>query len=97
MRYQAGGAAQEIRPPRRPEVHAETSPEVRGVRSASQIIEMMLAMAPAGKPCLSETTTPRLRELTQSLIKASPEVTEEYARFLRIRERRLHLPEADLN
>jgi FlaA1/EpsC-like NDP-sugar epimerase len=78
-------------------VRARTSLEARAVGSVNEIVEMMLAIAPAENSRLSDTTTRKLRRLTQLLITARPEAADEYARFIRIRERRLHLPEAELN
>ncbi|HEX8005659.1 MAG TPA: polysaccharide biosynthesis protein [Trebonia sp.] len=58
------------------------------------IIQMMRAAAPPGRPVLDEASARRLRELTRSLIDASPGAAAEHGRFLAIRERGLHLPAA---
>lgn len=58
------------------------------------IIQMMRAVAPPGRPVLDDVSARRLRELTQSLIGASPGAAATRGRFLAVRERGLRLPAA---
>jgi NAD(P)-dependent dehydrogenase (short-subunit alcohol dehydrogenase family) len=63
----------------------------------SEIIDAIVRAVPAHQPSLSGDEIRRLRELTAELIRARPEATAEYARFLSIRQRGLCLPEAQLS
>jgi nucleoside-diphosphate-sugar epimerase len=58
------------------------------------IIQMMRAVAPPGRPTLDEASARRLRELTRSLIGASPGAAATRDRFLAIGKRGLRLPAA---
>jgi NAD(P)-dependent dehydrogenase (short-subunit alcohol dehydrogenase family) len=62
----------------------------------SEVIEAMVRAAPARKASLDEVEVARLRELTGELMAAKPEAAVEYARFLRVKQRGLCLPEAEL-
>jgi nucleoside-diphosphate-sugar epimerase len=63
--------------------------------SVTELVRAMQDAAPAGLFRLEEPARQELRRLTIALMSASPAATEEYARFLSIRQRRL--PVADTN
>jgi len=67
-----------------------------GVKTVSEIIASMRAVAPPGEPRLDDDVLAELRALTQALIAARTGAAEEHARFLAIAERGLCLPEAGL-
>jgi uncharacterized protein YbjT (DUF2867 family) len=62
----------------------------------SEIIDAIVRAVPAHQPSLTSGEIDRLRELTRDLLRARPEATAEYARFLGIGQRGLCLPEAQL-
>jgi nucleoside-diphosphate-sugar epimerase len=66
------------------------------VETAREVIAALRGAAPEGRGHLDEQTLCRLRALTRSLLAASPEAKQEYARFLAITERGLPLPAAAL-
>jgi FlaA1/EpsC-like NDP-sugar epimerase len=66
------------------------------VAAASEIISAMYEAAPAGQDCLDRETLGELRSLTQALIAAKPHAEDEHERFLRVRQRSIGLPEAEL-
>ena len=61
-----------------------------------EVIDAIVRAVPAHQPGLSSGEIDRLRELTGELLRAKPDATSEYARFLSIRQRGLCLPEAQL-
>jgi nucleoside-diphosphate-sugar epimerase len=67
------------------------------VETATEIIENMRQVAPAGQQRLDEATLRRLRDLTKSLIAAKEAAAGEHARFLGIVKRGLCLPETELD
>lgn len=66
------------------------------METAREIVAAMRAAAPAGQARLDEQVLGRLRDLTRSLLAASPAAEAEYARFLSVRRRQLDLPAAAL-
>jgi nucleoside-diphosphate-sugar epimerase len=66
------------------------------VAAVPEIISAMYEAAPPGQDCLDYETLGELRNLTQALITAKPRADEEHERFLRLRERSIGVPEAEL-
>jgi nucleoside-diphosphate-sugar epimerase len=62
------------------------------VRTAAEIISMMRAAAPAGRPGLSDAERAELRRLTTALIAARAGAPAEYARYLAIARRGIAIP-----
>lgn len=74
-----------------------TLSEVNGLETVGEIISCMRAIAPAGQPVLDQAVLARLRELTQALVEVREGAADDHARFLRIGQRRLCLPEAEVS
>jgi nucleoside-diphosphate-sugar epimerase len=66
------------------------------VATVSEIISAMREAAPPGQQLLDDGVLGELRSLTQVLIAARPDASEEYARFLALSQRGIAMPEADL-
>jgi FlaA1/EpsC-like NDP-sugar epimerase len=64
--------------------------------TAEEIIEQMRRVAAPGLQRLDATTARRLRDLTSQLSAAKPDAAAEHQRFLKVRDRRLRLPEDEL-
>ena len=62
------------------------------MESAAAILEDLRAAVPQGRGELGEDEVRRLAELTRRLVAARPDASEEYERFLAVRERALSLP-----
>ena len=74
-----------------------TLSEVNGLETVGEIISCMRAIAPAGQTVLDQAVLARLRELTQALVEVREGAADDHARFLRIGQRRLCLPEAEVS
>jgi FlaA1/EpsC-like NDP-sugar epimerase len=74
-----------------------TLSEVSGLETVGEIISCMRAIAPAGQTVLDQAVLARLRELTQALVGVREGAADDHARFLRIGQRRLCLPEAEVS
>jgi nucleoside-diphosphate-sugar epimerase len=66
------------------------------VATVSEIISAMREAAPPGQQQLDEGVLGELRSLTQVLMAARPDASEEYARFLALSQRGISVPEAEL-
>ena len=62
----------------------------------SEIISAMREAAPPGQQQLDDGVLGELRSLTQALIAARPDASDEYARFLALGQRGMAVPEAEL-
>ena len=62
----------------------------------SEIISAMREAAPPGQQQLDDGVLGELRSLTQALIAARPDASDEYARFLALGQRGIAVPEAEL-
>lgn len=65
--------------------------------AVSSIIQLMRAAAPPGRPHLDQASRQRLRDLTRSLVQASPGAQAEHERFLSIAGRGLAMPGTELS